>query len=145
MKKNTLLKRLWFFGIVVMGSIIGILSRSSLIQIPEFFSLYTGDTIWAFTAYYLIAFLFPKMKAKYRFLSAISFSVFIELSQLLKYEWLESLREFKIVGLMIGYGFKWSDLLCYLVGCLLALGIDLLFKLSEKQAILGNDIHLQDL
>jgi hypothetical protein len=48
---------------------------------------------------------------------AISFSV--EFSQLYQAEWINTIRSTRIGALFLGVGFKWSDLPCYTVGCLM--------------------------
>jgi len=62
----------------------------------------------------------PKVPLFNRMLWALSFSFLIEFSQLLKYDWIEHLRSYKIIALVIGYGYKTSDLICYTIGITIA-------------------------
>ena len=45
-----------------------------------------------------------------------SFSVTIEVSQLCHASWIDSIRGTTLGGLLLGFGFVWSDLACYAVG-----------------------------
>lgn len=47
---------------------------------------------------------------------ALSISYAIEFSQLNHATWVDSIRAMKIGGLVLGCGFKFSDLLCCVVG-----------------------------
>jgi hypothetical protein len=43
-------------------------------------------------------------------------SIAVELSQLNHAPWIESIRQTTVGGLILGFGFLWSDLACYAVG-----------------------------
>ena len=47
---------------------------------------------------------------------AMAFSIAIELSQLYHAPWIDSIRQTTLGGLILGFGFLWSDLACYAVG-----------------------------
>ena len=40
----------------------------------------------------------------------------VEVSRLYHAPWIESIRNTTLGGLVLGFGFLWSDLVCYLVG-----------------------------
>ncbi len=44
------------------------------------------------------------------------FAFSIELSQLYHSPWLDQIRQTRVGGLILGFGFLWTDLLCYGVG-----------------------------
>jgi hypothetical protein len=46
----------------------------------------------------------------------MTLSVLVEVSQLYKAPWIDSIRRTTIGGLVLGHGFVWSDLACYAVG-----------------------------
>ena len=48
--------------------------------------------------------------------TALLFAFTIELSQLYHSAWLDQIRHTRAGGLILGYGFLWSDLLCYGIG-----------------------------
>jgi hypothetical protein len=47
---------------------------------------------------------------------AMLFSVAIDLIQLYHAPWLDSIRQTTLGGLILGFGFLWIDLMCYVVG-----------------------------
>ena len=53
--------------------------------------------------------------------AALAFSYAIEVSQLYHAPWLDRIRYTSLGGLVLGYGFLWSDIICYTVG--LAIGV----------------------
>ena len=55
---------------------------------------------------------------------ALAFSVLIELSQLYHAPWIDGIRQTTLGGLVLGFGFLWSDLACYTAGVACALVID---------------------
>jgi hypothetical protein len=95
-------------------------------NLPYFISEYAGDTFWAFAAYYLIKSFWMVSGKIYQALFALGFSFTIEFSQLYKADWIEAIRSTFLGGLALGFGFHWSDLLCYVAGVCLAFGFDLL-------------------
>lgn len=49
-------------------------------------------------------------------LAALIFSYGIEISQLYHASWIDALRAYRLGGLVLGFGFLWSDMVCYTVG-----------------------------
>ncbi len=56
----------------------------------------------------------------------MAFSVAIELSQLYHASWIDSIRQTTLGGLILGFGFLWSDLACYAVGVVLGVLVDVI-------------------
>ena len=71
---------------------------------------------WALLVYWLWGWLFPRASIGQIAVLAGTFSLLIEISQLIQTPWLQELRQIKLIALVIGHGFLWSDLLCYAVG-----------------------------
>ena len=89
----------------------------------EWMKLYAGDVIWAAMIYWSFKFLFaqePKRTAFY----ALIFCFLIEFSQLYHASWINQIRSNRLGGLVLGFGFLWSDLGCYLVGVLFSYLVD---------------------
>jgi hypothetical protein len=59
-------------------------------------------------------------------LLAISFSVAVELSQLYHAPWIDSIRQTTLGGLIVGFGFLWSDVTCYAMGVGLGVLIEII-------------------
>ena len=111
-----------FWGTLLLIAL-GLFVRSEYVSIPEILEPYIGDIIWGAMVFFFFGIILPKTTLLHRMLWALSFSFLIEFSQLLKYDWIEHLRSYKIIALVIGYGYKTSDLVCYTVG----IGIAFLF------------------
>lgn len=73
--------------------------------------------------YGIFALLFPHARVKTLFIATLLFSYLIECSQLLDYDWLNTLRTTPL-RYLLGQGFVWSDLVCYSIGCVLACRLD---------------------
>jgi len=96
--------------------ILGLCSRRYSRSLPEFVALYAGDTLWALTAFLGLGALFPRWPTLRVCAAALLFSFAVELSQLYHSHWIDRVRQTRVGGLILGYGFLWSDLLCYGVG-----------------------------
>ena len=108
--------RLLYLGCTFFTVILGLASRADGIALPEFLELYAGDTLWALMVFWLIRFVKPSLHLLVSAGLALGFSFLIEFSQLIKFAWLDAIRNTTLGGLVLGFGFKWSDLACYSVG-----------------------------
>lgn len=104
--------------------LLGLASRSGSPLLPALVKEYAGDTLWALAAYLSVAFLFPRLSIRKTALIAGLFSLSVELSQLYHAGWIDQIRQFRLGGLLLGYGFLWSDLLCYLAGIMIGVLIE---------------------
>ena len=116
---------MWCLAIVGLG----LLSRSDIVDLPPFLKTYAGDTLWALLVYLGFCFLFPRMQIFKVALISLLFSYGIEFSQLYQAPWINEIRFTKLGGLILGYGFKFSDLICYIVGIIFGIVIDRLMIL----------------
>lgn len=64
----------------------------------------------------LLGIFFTKKSTVWVAVAALLFSFVIELSQLYHSSWIDTLRSYPFGGLILGYGFLWSDLVCYTMG-----------------------------
>ncbi len=97
----------------------GIGSRMQDAGVPEFIAQYAGDTFWALFVYLGVGFLAPRLSIRTTALIAGSIAVLDEVSQLYHAPWIDAVRQTNVGGLILGYGFLWSDFLCYLAGILI--------------------------
>lgn len=86
--------------------------------------LYAGDALWAMMVFFGLAFVFRKWTTWKVAGAALGFSVCIELSQLYHAPWIDAIRHMPLGGLVLGYTFVWSDLVCYGLGIGLGVAID---------------------
>jgi hypothetical protein len=94
----------------------GLISRKIAYQLPDLLNLYLGDALWAFMIFLIFGFLFPETPTFYITLAALSFCFLIETSQLYHAKWIDTIRQTTPGGLILGYGFLWSDILAYSIG-----------------------------
>lgn len=113
-----------FFGLLILTITLGLLSRSPLIELPSFIATYAGDTLWGMMVFWIFCCLRPKHKVAPIALAALVFSFSIEFSQFYHAPWIDGIRAIKLGGLVLGFGFKLSDLVCYSVGILIGACID---------------------
>ncbi len=104
--------------------LLGLLSRASLIRLPEFISTYAGDTFWALFVFFFLCIIFPGAKTMNIAIAALLIAFGVEFSQLYHAPWIDTLRQYKIGGLILGFGFRLSDLGLYTVGVGLGFVID---------------------
>lgn len=110
--------------VLVLVVALGLATRRYGSALPTPLSLYGGDTLWAAAVFVSLALLRPAARRWQLAVGAALFSLAVELSQLAHPAWLETLRGWPAAGLLIGYGFVWSDLACYALGIVLALVVD---------------------
>jgi len=119
--------RIIYFALVIATIALGLLSRSDLLTLPPFLATYAGDTIWALMVFWGFRMLLPAQPIFLVAALSVTFAFAIEFLQLLQISWLDSIRYTKIGGLILGYRFKPSDLICYTVGVAIGLCADFLF------------------
>ncbi len=107
--------------LAIITMLLGLASRSSLFVLPEFLNAYVGDTLWALMVFWLFRALHPSAPVLHSFAFAICFSFFIEFSQFYHAPWIDNLRSTQLGGLVLGFGFKLTDLFCYLIGIIIGL------------------------
>lgn len=112
MNRNRLAYLIVGCGVVALG----LSSRRFAVRLPDFLAAYSGDTLWALMVFVVIGFFAPRWSSARVAVLALLFSFAVEFSQLYHSPWIDGLRRTRIGGLILGYGFLWSDLLCYAVG-----------------------------
>jgi len=110
--------------LIALACLLGIGSRRYAHALPGFIATYAGDTLWALAAFFGFGVLLPKTSTQTIAILAMAFSVAIEFSQLYHAPWIDSIRQTTLGGLILGFGFLWSDLICYAVGVGLGLAIE---------------------
>ena len=107
---------------VVMG--LGLASRRYGDYLPALLADYAGDTLWALFVFLGLSALVPGVRLRYRTGAALAFAFLIESSQLYHAPWIDAVRATKLGGLVLGFGFLWTDLVCYTVGILVGAAFD---------------------
>jgi hypothetical protein len=124
------MKRLYYLIATLLTMVIGLLSRRYT-EGGDFIHDYVGDAIWAGMIYLGFRFLMPSQTIKTALVGALVFCYAIEISQLNQSEWLNDLRRTTLGGLVLGFGFLWSDFLMYTLGIVAAAWVDK--KVGERK------------
>lgn len=133
MKNKPGIKRRRVFYLISIIAVIALgLASRKIMGFPYFVYEYFGDALWALNVYLIIAFLFPSEKIGIIASITFFFSFLIEFSQIYHAPWIDNIRDTFIGGLVLGYGFLWSDILCYLVGTILGITLDMLLLRTSR-------------
>ncbi|PFZ65996.1 ribosomal maturation YjgA family protein [Bacillus wiedmannii] len=125
-KRNRLLYALFTIVIIILG----LSSRKLAFALPHLLNAYLGDALWALMIFTGFGFLFPKIDTKKVVFISLLFCYGIEVSQLYHAEWIDSIRATTLGGLVLGYGFLWSDIVAYTIG--VGIGMFCEFMLRKK-------------
>ena len=117
-----------YLALVIFVMILGLCTRNISANLPNWINLYLGDTLWALMVFFLFGLIFRT--GKIRFITALAFllSFGIEVSQLYHSQWIDTLRHTMLGGLVLGFGFLWSDLVSYSIG----IGMGILFEIATR-------------
>ena len=121
--------------VVLVAAVIccGLGSRSEFVALPAFLAKYSGDALWALMIFLGFGLLLPaRSTATVAGLAALV-CVTVECSQLYHAPWIDSVRHTTLGGLILGFGFLWSDLACYALGVLLGVLIERLAMAARIQ------------
>ncbi len=112
--------------LVVVVILLGLASRTRFA--PPFAHEYVGDALYALMIFFGFGFLFPKFPTLKIAALALAFCCLIEISQLYHAPWIDVIRHTRLGGLILGFGFLWSDLICYFMGVSFGLIIERLMS-----------------
>lgn len=125
-------KRVVYFILIIIVMILGILSRKYGEYLPYVISKYSGDILWALMVYLGFGFLLSKRRIKFVAIVSLTFSFLIEISQLYRADWINTIRETTLGALILGHGFLFSDLICYTIGILIGVTIEYFYLRNKK-------------
>ncbi|MDD4969651.1 MAG: DUF2809 domain-containing protein [Paludibacter sp.] len=108
--------RFYYLLFIVITIFSGLASRHYTGSLPTWVESYVGDALWALMVFLMAGFLFQSKSTRWIALVALVFSYCIEISQLYRAPWIDAVRANRLGGLVLGFGFLWSDLVCYAVG-----------------------------
>ena len=100
--------------------------------LPDFVAAYGGDALWAMMIFFAAGLAFAHWPTRWLVVFSLMFCYVIEISQLYHAPWIDAIRDTRLGGLILGYTFSWSDLLCYTTGVGFCVPFDIL--LSKRNA-----------
>ena len=104
----------------------GLASRRYSMNLPVFLAEYAGDTLWGLMVFLAVSVVVPCARVSHRAGIAIAFAFAVEFSQLYHAFWIDTLRSTTLGGLILGYGFVWTDFVCYATGISIGAVVDYL-------------------
>lgn len=100
----------------------GLGSRAFGHSLPAFVATYAGDTLYATMVFVGLGFVAPRWSTARLATTALALCGAIEVSQLYHAPWIDAIRRTLPGALVLGHGFLWSDLACYVAGVGLGAG-----------------------
>jgi hypothetical protein len=98
---------------------------------------YGGDIIWAGMFLFFLRIFFDTISLWKLALFNYALGVTDEVLQLYQAPWIQAIRHTRVGGLLLGFGFLWSDLLCYAIGTFIAFVVILLLEKQIPTKILA--------
>lgn len=117
-------RRLFYLACAATTIVLGLASRRYSASLPVFIAEFAGDTLWALMVFLGVSVVSPSARLLRRGTVAVAFACGIEFSQLHHAPWIDSIRQTTLGGLILGFGFLWSDLLCYTAGVAIGIVLD---------------------
>ncbi|ENB4259904.1 DUF2809 domain-containing protein [Bacillus cereus] len=125
---NTKRNRVVYALFTIVVIILGLSSRKFAFALPHLLNDYLGDALWALMIFTGFGFLFPRTETKKLAFISLMFCYGIEASQLYHAEWIDSIRATTLGGLVLGYGFLWSDVVAYTIGVGVGILCEVIFR-----------------
>ena len=125
--------RFWYGLAGALVIALGLASRQYAAVLPAFVAEYAGDTLWALMVFLIVGLLAPRWSSLRVAAAALAISFAVEVSQLYHAPWIDAIRDTRVGGLVLGFGFLWSDLACYTLG--VALGV--MLEIGARTIVTG--------
>ncbi len=103
---------------------LGIGPRRFGAHLPAFITTYAGDALWALALFLVLGLIRPRSTTGRLAALALLLSLLVELSQLYHARWIDSIRGTTVGGLVLGFSFLSSDLVCYAVGVVMGVALE---------------------
>ena len=110
-------RRRWVYLIAIaVLFLFGLPSRLIPQYLPDFYVNYVGDGLWAMAIFFMLGFVFRSASTRRLVIVSLAITYAIEFSELYQADWINQLRSIKLIGLILGFTFLWSDLAMYTIG-----------------------------
>jgi hypothetical protein len=115
-----------FNYLLILGILIflGLGSRAYTGPGEAWIHLYVGDVLYTTMYYFLFRWFWRGLTPWNAAFAAILLCYGIEVLQLYQEPWMEAIRNTRLGGLVLGFGFLWSDFVCYTLGGILGIFIE---------------------
>ncbi len=118
---------------------VGLLARSlragaDAATLPGFLATYMGDALWPIMFFFLGRVVFPLANRWPLAAFTLGLTLTLEFGQLWQPAWLQWLREQPVIGFILGNSFVWSDVVCLVVGSVVAVIVDAVLSGFVREA-----------
>jgi hypothetical protein len=113
--------------------LLGLSSRKYAGYLPEYINTYLGDALWAVMIYLFTAVLLNDRKPSQIAFVSWLFCYLIEISQLYHAPWIDAIRNTRLGGLVLGFGFLWTDIIADTMGIGVILAIESIYFWSKEK------------
>jgi hypothetical protein len=119
---GTIQRNRWLYAVLVIFLIaVGLPNRLMADRMPPFMVVYGGDALWAMMLYFAFGLIFARVASWKALVILLVGCYAVEISQLYQADWINAVRYFTIAGfplggIVLGYGFLWSDIAMYTLG-----------------------------
>ncbi|MGH1434537.1 MAG: DUF2809 domain-containing protein [Lewinella sp.] len=103
-----------YLVLIVATIALGLLSRTSVV--PRLIYPYLGDYLYALMVFLGVGCCLPRTETFKVAVISIIICYLIEFFQLYQADWINNIRNYRLGGLILGYGFLWSDIVSYTLG-----------------------------
>lgn len=135
--------RLFAVAVVLIVIPIGLFARSHRADADAatfigFLATYTGDTLWPIMFYFAARFCLPSARVVTLLVFVLVLTLTIEYSQLFNPPLLVYLRQQPGIGFLLGNCFIWSDVVCCVIGSVIATLGDLAWSRFNLSVVAKN-------
>ncbi len=113
---------------VIVVIVLGLSSRKYACNLPDFINTYLSDGLWALMIFLLVALIFNHWKTTKVAVTGLAFCYAIEISQLYHAPWINQIRNTTLGGLVLGFGFLWTDIVAYTLGIGFGVLVELIIR-----------------
>jgi len=111
-----MIRRMTYLAAALAVMFAGLGSRILRPHLPAFVAEYAGDTLWALMLFLFVSTILAGRPVLVRAAISLALAFLVEVTQLFHTPWIDSIRQSTLGGLVLGFGFLWTDLVCYTVG-----------------------------
>jgi hypothetical protein len=117
-------RRIIYVVLIGVTIFLGLFTRRNAAQLPPLIGDYAPDALWAVMMYWIAATCAPRWTPLRTAIVAVVICYLDEISQLYHAPWIDAIRATRLGGLVLGFVFVWSDIVCYTVGVACAMSLD---------------------
>ncbi|CAN5314372.1 hypothetical protein BH09VER1_BH09VER1_36620 [soil metagenome] len=133
-KREAPWRQVTYVGLLAGTLLLGLVVRSHGMPLPGWFTKSAGDVLYAVAAYWGWRLVWPRGVERWVWAVTCVSCAGIEFLKLCDEPWLVSARASQVGRVIFGVGFHWGNLVCYLVGAGLAVGVERAWALAKGRA-----------